>query len=92
VFFCDFGCAMWALLDCRHPQRQMWWWAEGDRHKLHLTLPEWFAAWLAGQPHDVWTQEALWLGPESWTREQAEKRRQLQQGLVALDPGQMPLW
>jgi hypothetical protein len=29
VFFCDFGCAMWSLLDCRPPERQMWWWAEG---------------------------------------------------------------
>ncbi|WP_238005554.1 SMI1/KNR4 family protein [Dactylosporangium sp. AC04546] len=92
VFFCDFGCAMWALLDCRHPQGQMWWWSEGERHKLHLTLPEWFAAWLAGQSHDVWARESLWLGPESWTREEAEERRQPQQGPVALDPGQMPLW
>jgi hypothetical protein len=88
VFFCDFGCAMWALLDCRHPQGQMWWWNEGDRHKLHLTLPEWFAAWLAGQSYDVWAREALW--PGSWTREEAEERRQLQQGPI--DPGQMPLW
>jgi hypothetical protein len=90
VFFCDFGCAMWALLDCRHPQGQMWWWDQGDRYKLHLTLSEWFAAWLAGEPHDVWARKALWLGPESWTREEAAERRAL--GPVALDPGQMTLW
>lgn len=48
------------------------------RHKLHLTLPEWFAAWLAGQSYDVWAREALWLGPGSWTREEAEERRRLQ--------------
>ncbi len=41
VFFCDFGCARWALLDCRHPEGQMWWWQEGDRHKLDLTFPQW---------------------------------------------------
>ena len=48
VFFCDFGCAMWALLDCRHPEGQMWWWQEGDRHKLDLTFPQWLQAWLDG--------------------------------------------
>jgi hypothetical protein len=63
----------------------MWWWDQGDRHKLHLTLPEWFAAWLAGQPHTVWARPALWLGPESWTREEAEER---QQHRIVLDPGQ----
>jgi hypothetical protein len=55
--------------------------SQGDRHKL-LTLSEWFAAWLAGQPHDVWARQTLWLGPESWTREQAAERRQ--HGPVAL--------
>lgn len=89
VMFCDFGCAMWALLDCRHPQGQMWWSEEGERHKLHLTLPEWFAAWLTGQPHTGWARQEHWLGPESWTREQAEER---QQRRIVLAPGQMPLW
>lgn len=70
----------------------MWWWADGDRHKLHLTLPEWFAGWLDGQSYDVWAREALWLGPGSWTHEEAEERRQLQRGPIALDPGQLPLW
>ncbi|WP_327248945.1 SMI1/KNR4 family protein [Streptomyces sp. NBC_01320] len=39
LFFCDFGCAMWALLDCRHPEGQMWWCEQGNRHKLDLTFP-----------------------------------------------------
>ncbi|GAA3455684.1 SMI1/KNR4 family protein [Dactylosporangium matsuzakiense] len=89
VFFCDFGCAMWALLDCRHPLGQMWWLDQGERYKLHLTLREWFAAWLAGQPRTVWAREGLWLGPESWTREEAEERRQHR---IVLNLGQLPLW
>jgi SMI1/KNR4 family protein SUKH-1 len=92
VFFCDFGCNMWALLDCRHPQGQMWWWDQGDRYKLHVTLPEWFAAWLAGQRLDVWVLPARWLRPESWTRQQAAEGREIQPGPVAIDPGQIPLW
>jgi len=89
VFFCDFGCSMWTLLDCRHPQGQMWWWDQGDRHKLRLTLPEWFAAWLSGQPYGWWAREALWLESESWTREPCAE---CQPGPVPLDPAQLPLW
>lgn len=50
LFFCNFGCGMWTLLDCRHPQGQIWWAEEGQWHKLNLTLPEWLGAWLAGTP------------------------------------------
>jgi hypothetical protein len=49
LFLCDFGCAVWALLDSRHPQGQMWWWQVGNRHKLDLTFPAWLTAWLCGR-------------------------------------------
>ncbi len=68
TFFCDFGCAMWSLLDCRHPQGQMWWWEAGDRSKLNLTLPEWFAAWLAGDIDKVREDPQLMLADERWIR------------------------
>ncbi|MGI5183780.1 SMI1/KNR4 family protein [Dactylosporangium sp. CA-152071] len=89
VFFCDLGCAMWALLDCRHPQGQMWWSDEYESCKLHLTLPEWFGAWLAGDSHDVWARPGLRLGPESWDREQAEATERHR---IILHPDQVPLW
>jgi hypothetical protein len=54
LFFCDFGCATWSLLDCRHPEGQMWWWEMGDRDKLALTLPQWLAAWLDGRIDENW--------------------------------------
>ena len=63
---CDFGCAMWSLLDFRHPQGQMWWWESGDRTKLDLTLPQWFAAWLAGDIDRVREDPALMLSDEGW--------------------------
>jgi len=68
LFFCDFGCAMWSLLDCRHHQGQMWWWEEGNRNKLDLTLPEWLSAWLAGDIKDVREKRELMLAEESWNR------------------------
>ncbi|WP_372349269.1 SMI1/KNR4 family protein [Streptomyces sp. KL116D] len=70
LFFCDMGCAQSFLLDCRHPEGQMWWWAEGDRHKLDLTFPQWLGAWLEGQSwsggsaHEV--INSLKLPDESW--------------------------
>lgn len=75
LFFCDFGCGMWSLLDCRHPDGQMWWWEEGDRYKLDLTLPQWFATWLTAP--DSWpsvhqapggTPPQLIVADESWTQ------------------------
>ncbi|MBC9714958.1 SMI1/KNR4 family protein [Streptomyces sp. TRM66268-LWL] len=70
LFFCDMGCAQWFLLDCRHPDGQMWWWEEGDRHKLDLTFPQWLESWLRGQ---TWTGrdgaeviDSLKLSEESW--------------------------
>ncbi|MBC2906770.1 SMI1/KNR4 family protein [Streptomyces cupreus] len=67
LFLCDFGCAMWALLDCRHPEGQMWWWEEGDRHKLDLTFPQWIQAWLDGHlTHEYMLEKRL--QDESWVR------------------------
>jgi hypothetical protein len=89
VVFCDFGCAMWALLDCRHPRGQMWWSDQDERCKLHLTLPEWFNAWLVGDSYDVWARPALRLGPESWSRDEAEA---MERQRIVLHPDQAPLW
>ncbi|MEY9877937.1 hypothetical protein ABH931_007461 [Streptacidiphilus sp. MAP12-33] len=47
-FLCDFGCATWVLLDCREPQGRMWWWDQGERHKLDLTFRQWLQSWLDG--------------------------------------------
>jgi hypothetical protein len=80
---------MWTLLDCRHPQGQMWWSDEYESCKLHRTLPEWFGAWLAGDSHDVWARPGLRLGPESWDREQAEAAERHR---VVLHPDQASLW
>ena len=68
LFFCDFGCATWSLLDCRHPQGQMWWWEMGDRDKLALTLPQWLAAWLDGRINEARDSRGLMLDEESWHR------------------------
>lgn len=66
-FLCDFGCAMWALVDCRHPEGRMWWWEEGDRHKLDLTFPQWIEAWLDGRL-DPTFMRARALQEEPWVR------------------------
>lgn len=66
LFLCDFGCAMWALLDCREPEGRMWWWTEGERHKLTLTFPEWLGAWLAGDLTHQYMQDREAPGEESW--------------------------
>jgi hypothetical protein len=66
-FFCDFGCSMWALLDCRHPEGQIWWWEEGDRRKLDLTFPQWLQAWLDGRLTAAF-MDALAMPEESWAR------------------------
>ncbi|WP_426512973.1 hypothetical protein ACPPVO_21390 [Dactylosporangium sp. McL0621] len=89
VFFCDFGCAMWALLDCRHPHGQMWWSDQEEHCKLHLTLSEWFSAWLTGDSSDVWARPALRWGPESWSREQADAAERHR---IVLHPDQAALW
>jgi hypothetical protein len=68
VFFCDFGCAMWTLLDCRHEQGQMWWWEEGDRHKLRLTLADWLTDWLNGALPDPPAYPDRRLPDDAWTR------------------------
>jgi hypothetical protein len=68
LFFCDFGCAQWALLDCRHPEGQMWWWESGDRWKLDLSLREWLCAWLEDRLDTVMDAPELRLADESWSR------------------------
>lgn len=80
---------MWALLDCWHPSGQMWWLDECEQCKLHLTLQEWFNAWLAGDSYDVWARPALRLGPESWSRDQAEAAARRR---IVLHRDQASLW
>jgi hypothetical protein len=46
----------------------MWWWEEGNRNKLDLTLSEWLSAWLAGDIKDVREKRELMLAEESWKR------------------------
>ncbi|MGW4945729.1 hypothetical protein ACWEOZ_29525 [Actinoplanes sp. NPDC004185] len=46
VSFCDFGCAMWALLDCRTPEGRMLFLDQSTLHPLDLTLSQWFELWL----------------------------------------------
>jgi hypothetical protein len=68
LFFCDFGCAQWTLVDCRRQGGQMWWWEEGDRWKLDLSLREWLCAWLEGRLDTVMDSPVLRLADESWSR------------------------
>lgn len=97
LFFCDFGCAMWALLDCRHPLGRMWWWDQGARYKLDLTLPEWFGAWLAGDDLTrLWATPSLRLVDESWTpeleRQHRLERPEREAQRVVPHPDQLSLW
>jgi hypothetical protein len=68
LFLCDFGCAQWSLLDCRHPEGRMWWWEEGSRYKLRLTFPEWLQAWLEGRLDALLHDPELRLADEAWIR------------------------
>ncbi|MFF2412638.1 hypothetical protein, partial [Streptomyces sp. NPDC058092] len=59
----------------------MWWWEEGDRHKLALTFPQWIQAWLDGHlTHKFMAARQLrdesWVGP--WANEQPYGRRALE--------------
>jgi SMI1 / KNR4 family (SUKH-1) len=72
MMLCDFGCAMWAMLDCRHPDGRMWWWAQGSRYKLDITLREWFSAWLTDGSNILAT--APWLPDESFERSYHRRR------------------
>jgi hypothetical protein len=67
LMFCDHGCAMWVLLDCRHPEGQMWWWDEGERYKCDLTLSEWLAMWLTGQLEQGFPGDLAIEDGESWS-------------------------
>jgi hypothetical protein len=49
VSFCDFGCAMWALLDCRTPEGQILFLDQSTLHHLDLTLAQWLELWLSGK-------------------------------------------
>lgn len=69
-FLCDFGCSVAALLDCRTPGGQMWWWDQGYRHKVDMSLHDWFVAWLEGRleasaSHDLMESLSL-TDDESW--------------------------
>src|SRR5215469_9490835 len=64
-----------SLLDCRHPQGQMWWWEAGNRNKLDLTLPEWLSAWLTGDIREVRKKRELMLAEESWNRPENDCHR-----------------
>lgn len=55
IFLCNFGCALWALIDCRTPDGQMWWWYPGC-DSTTCTFAEWLAAWLCGR--DLSTHQA----------------------------------
>jgi hypothetical protein len=46
---CDFGCAMWALLDCRGPEGRIWFMDQGAVHRLDVSLAQWFESWLSGR-------------------------------------------
>jgi hypothetical protein len=48
VSFCDLGCSMWALLDCRTPGGKIMFLDQSTLHPLDLSLAQWFASWLAG--------------------------------------------
>ncbi|MEV8561606.1 SMI1/KNR4 family protein [Streptomyces sp. NPDC051917] len=71
LLFCDHGCAMWSLLDCRQTEGQMWWWDQGERHKCDLTLREWLGMWLEGKlehgiPGDLALEDdESWYWPEA---------------------------
>ena len=66
LMLCDYGCAMWALLDCRHPEGRMWWWDQGSRYKLDITLAQWLSAWLTDGSNILETADPL--PDESWER------------------------
>ncbi|MGW9030732.1 SMI1/KNR4 family protein [Streptomyces sp. NPDC055722] len=71
LLICNHGCAMWSMLDCRHPDGQMWWWDQGDRHKCDLTLRDWMSMWLEGKlehgipGHLAVEDEESWCWPET---------------------------
>ncbi|WP_203756761.1 SMI1/KNR4 family protein [Catellatospora bangladeshensis] len=66
LMLCDYGCAMWALLDCRYPEGRMWWWDQGSRYKLDVTLAQWLSAWLTDGTNILETADPL--PDESWER------------------------
>jgi hypothetical protein len=88
VFLANFGCAMWALLDCRHPAGQMWWWESGRRGRLDLTFPGWLRAWLdgpAGDPRRTWARPAMRMPEPRHSPDFVDERWQL-----ALDDSDRP--
>lgn len=67
IFLCDYGCAMWALIDCRNPDGRMWWSEEGERDKLTVTLAQWLTAWLADSNRNILTDPDVTVADdESW--------------------------
>ncbi|MBO0822238.1 MAG: hypothetical protein J2P27_00065 [Actinobacteria bacterium] len=48
IGICDWGCAIWSLVDCRDPAGPMWSW-DGNTHTLRQhdqTICDWLALWL----------------------------------------------
>jgi hypothetical protein len=62
---------MWSMLDCRHPEGQIWWWDRGERHKRDLTLRDWTSMWLEGKlehgipGHLTMEDEESWRWPRT---------------------------
>jgi hypothetical protein len=68
IFLCDYGCAMWTLIDCRHPDGRMWWWEEGERDKLTITLAQWLTAWLSDGSRNILLDPGATIANDSWHR------------------------
>jgi len=70
VWLCDWGCANWSMVDCRVPGGRMWWWEEGDRHVLDLSVAGWFEMWLNGSLPADGRQPDLHISghPDTWER------------------------
>jgi hypothetical protein len=47
VMFCEFGCSIFALLDCRTPEGRVRLMDQGDIHKIDIPLTDWFQMWIA---------------------------------------------
>lgn len=48
VWFFDWGCGIWTLVDFRDQDGMMWGWEDGELFPLNLTLAEWISADLNG--------------------------------------------
>lgn len=76
----DWGCAIWSLIDCRHPAGPMWSW-DGNDHALRRH-DQAITGWLA-----LWPKCRLTM-PEGTEPTSAEEARRLRAGWQAAHPGQ----